>query len=273
MSPVFLRHVRRDNLSLSLFLLFTSARPSVPALPAGRLLFTRQRNKSWQKATQDRIYLPVFQLIFYFQTFVFVPRRPCKVLWDGGSVSASALWCELLSTQPPTHTRRAQMSSLLPDFIIWKWTPPLTKPCHFKLQRTSLSLCWRFLYNAKPLQSGKKKYIQFDHWWDFFYSFSLAASVALKAFTGHRGDVSGGNRMVITSLDIATFTLWLTSASGVFYWGVLECVCAGDWARGVDLMEPKGWLHWKGRICLQFTQLTQQRKIDGDAGWVMQAQK
>lgn len=97
----------------------------------------------------------------------------------------------------------------------------------------------------------------------FFSGISLAASVALKAFTGHRGDVSGGNRMIITSLDIATFTLWLTSASGVFYWGVLECVCASDWARGVDLMEPKGWLHWKGRICLQFTQLTQQRKRDG----------
>ncbi len=38
-------------------------------------------------------------------------------------------------------------------------------------------------------------------------------------------------------------------------------------------MEPKGWLLWKGQICLQFLQLTHQRKGDGDIGWVMQTQK
>lgn len=38
-------------------------------------------------------------------------------------------------------------------------------------------------------------------------------------------------------------------------------------------MEPKGWLLWKGQICLQFLQLTHQRKRDGDIGWVMQTQK
>lgn len=27
---------------------------------------------------------------------------------------------------------------------------------------------------------------------------------------------------------------------GVFYQDVLECVYAGDWTQGVDLMEPKG---------------------------------
>lgn len=173
-----------------------------------------------------------------------------------------------------THTRRAQTSSLLPDFIIWKWTPALTKPCHFKLQCTSLSPCVDVFFTMpNRCKVVKRSIYSLTTDGTFFSDFSLAASLALKAFTGHRGDVSGGKRMIITSLDIATFTLWLTSASGVFYWGVLECVCAGDWARGVDLMEPKGWLHWKGRICLQFTQLTQQRRREGDAGWVMQAQR
>lgn len=101
---------------------------------------------------------------------------------------------------------------------------------------------------------GKKN----THWWEIAPVLPQVLRAG-KAFTDHRGDGESDWRECkdhVPGYTVATLTPWLTSAIGLFYWGALECVCAGDWAQGVDLMEPKGWLRWKGWICLQCTQLT-----------------
>lgn len=90
MSPVFLRHVRRDNLSLSLFLLFTSARPSVPALPAGRLLLPVSETSLDRKQRRT-------EFIFLSSSWYFIFRP--SFLFQGGPVR----FCEMVAAYQHLH--------------------------------------------------------------------------------------------------------------------------------------------------------------------------
>lgn len=88
--------------------------------------------------------------------------------------------------------------------------------------------------NAKPLWTTGTTELLWSHW-----KHSDCLPCALLCFEW-MVRVSKRDGMIIMSQDVATFCLWLTSGSGVVYWGALECVrrwlgpgCRSNGAKGM----------------------------------------
>lgn len=170
----------------------------------------------------------------------------------------SSVWTSHNSTFRPFWARIDYLFSFLATCISSRCIFPiiwLIEDCP-KVWETNQCLRWKFLASIifsaisfvdsthLPLPVLNQVKCPVDGWYHHGWGSSLAEP---KAFTETEGTerTTRGDGMIITSLDTAPLTLWLTSGSGLFHCGAWECVCRWLSPGCANLLEPKGWLRWK----------------------------